>query len=60
MDPKPYGSHSLRRGGATAAAEHKVRMHVLKRHGRWLSDSVYLYVVDDLEEQLSVSATILE
>jgi integrase len=43
-----YGSHSLRRGGATAAAKAKVQMHVIKRHGRWASDAVYLYIVDVL------------
>jgi integrase len=54
-----YGSHSLRRGGATAAAKAKVRIHVIKRHGRWASDAVYLYIVDGLEEQLGVSAAVL-
>ena len=33
VDPKGYGSHSLRRGGATAVAVAKVRMYILKRHG---------------------------
>jgi integrase len=59
VDPAGYGSHSLRRGGATAAACAKVRMHVVKRHGRWRSDAVYLYIVDGLEEQLGVSAAVL-
>jgi integrase len=59
VDPKRYGSHSLRRGGATAAARAKIRTHVLKRHGRWESDAVYLYVVDDMTERLSVSAAML-
>jgi hypothetical protein len=31
-------------------------MHVIKRHGRWASDAVYLYIVDSLEEQLGLSA----
>ena len=60
IDPKPYGSHSLRRGGATAAAKQKIRMHVLKRHGRWRSDAVYLYITDSAEERLLVAASILE
>ena len=59
VNPTGFGSHSLRRGGATAAAKAKVQMHVLKRHGRWASDAVYLYIVDSLEEQLGVSAAIL-
>ena len=58
VDPKGYGSHSLRRGGATAAAK-KIRTHVLKRHGRWKSDAVYLYIVDDEETMLSVTEAIL-
>jgi hypothetical protein len=57
--PTGYGSHSLRRGGATAAAKAKVQMHVIKRHGRWASDAVYLYIVDGVEEQLGLSAAVL-
>ena len=59
VDPKGYGSHSLRRGGASAAAKAKVRMHLLKRHGRWRSEAVYMYIVDAPEEQLGVSQAIL-
>ena len=59
VDPAGYGSHSLRRGGATAAAKAHVRFHVLKRHGRWKSDAVYLYIVDGPEEQLGVSQAVL-
>jgi hypothetical protein len=59
MSSTGYGSHSLRRGGATAAARAKVQMHVVKRHGRWASDAVYLYIVDSIEEQLGLSAAVL-
>ena len=59
VDPTGYGSHSMRRGGATAAAKF-VRTHVLKRHGRWKSDAVYLYVDDDAETVLSVTDAILK
>ena len=59
VDPKGFDSHSLRRGGATAAAQAHVKMHVLKRHGRWLSDAVYMYIVDGPEEQLGVSQAVL-
>ena len=55
VDPKGYGSHSLRRGGTTAAMQAKVRTHLIKRHGRWSSDAVYLYMVDDIHEKLGVS-----
>jgi integrase len=59
VNPVGFGSHSLRRGGATAAAKAKVQMHVIKRHGRWASDAVYLYIVDAMEEQLGVSAAVI-
>jgi hypothetical protein len=55
VNPKGYGSHSLRRGGTTAAMQAKVRTHLIKRHGRWSSDAVYLYMVDDIHEKLGVS-----
>ena len=59
VDPKLYGSHSLRRGGATAAAALAVRVHILKRHGRWASDAVYLYIQDPNEARLEVSRALL-
>ena len=59
VDPKGYGSHSLRRGGTTAAAKAKVRMHVIKCHVRWVTDEVYLYIVDGLEEQVMVASAVL-
>ena len=59
VDPKGYGSHSMRRGAATAASEAHVKMHVIKRHGRWKSDAVYMYIDDSITQQLSVSQAIL-
>jgi integrase len=59
VDPKGYGSHSLRRGGTTEAMRNKVRTHVLKRHGRWASDAVYMYMVDDVAAKLQVSRAVL-
>jgi integrase len=44
VDPKPYGSHSLRRGGVTAAVAAGVAMHVIARHGNWRSNAVFAYV----------------
>ena len=41
------------------AAKAKVRLHVLKRHGRWKSDAAVLCIVDDEGEKLSVSKAIL-
>ena len=39
MDPELFGMHSLRAGGATAAANAGVPDRLFKRHGRWRSES---------------------
>ena len=39
IDPEPYGSHSLRRGGVTAAVAAGVDILVLARHGNWRSSA---------------------
>ena len=36
--PDRYGLHSLRAGGATAAANAGVQDRLFKRHGRWKSE----------------------
>ena len=54
-----YGSHSLRRGGATKAAAEKIQTYVMKRHGRWKSDAVFMYVVESVEDRLDVSRAVL-
>ena len=59
IDSSGYGSHSCRRGGATAAVAANVDLHLVKRHGHWKSDDVYLYVVDSVRARLSVSEAIL-
>jgi hypothetical protein len=59
IDSSGYGSHSCRRGGATAAVTASVDLHLVKRHGNWKSDAVYLYIVDSAEAQMSVSEAIL-
>ena len=59
VSPAGYGSHSMRRGGATAAAKMHIRMHVLKRHGRWKSDAVYLYIDESTKDRLQVSEAVL-
>ena len=56
MDPKAFGMHSLRAGGATAAARAGVADRLFKRHGRWRSESAKDgYVKDALETRLSVT-----
>lgn len=55
-DIKKYCLHSLRSGGATAAAQNGIKDRLFKRHGRWLSDTAKDgYVKDSLKERLSVS-----
>lgn len=56
LDPKEFGIHSLRSGGATAAANAGVPDRWFKRHGRWLSENAKDgYVKDKLEDRLSVT-----
>ena len=51
-----FGLHSLRSGGATAAAQAGIPDRMFKRHGRWKSEKVKDgYVKDNLAELLSVS-----
>ena len=56
LDPKQFGLHSLRSGGASAAANAGVPVRWFKRHGRWLSENAKDgYIKDKLEDRLSVS-----
>ena len=51
-----FGSHPLRFGGATAAANRDVSPQAIKEHGRWKSDkSKDLYCRSHLKHQLIVS-----
>lgn len=54
-----FGLHSLRAGGATAAANNNVDDRCWKRHGRWKSDSSKDgYVKDSTQKRLSVSQSL--
>ena len=54
-----YGLHSLRAGGATAAANGGIPDRLFKRHGCWKSDSAKDgYVEDSLESRLSVFSSL--
>ena len=56
LNRKLFGLHSLRRGGATEAANREVPDRLFKKHGRWKSDNAKDgYVSEDLETRLSVS-----
>lgn len=56
LDSKKFGVHSLRSGGATAAATSGVSDRLFKKHGRWKSDNAKDgYVHENLKSKLSVS-----
>jgi integrase len=50
-----FGLHSLRAGGASAAANAKVNDRCWRRHGRWKSDAAHGYIEDSISNKLSVS-----
>ena len=55
-DPKILGTHSLRKGGATAAARNSVEDRLFKKHRRRRSDkSKDKYVKESFEQKLFVS-----
>jgi hypothetical protein len=59
LDPKKFGLHSLRAGGATEAANRQVADRMFRRHGRWACDaSKDLYVKDNLSSLLSASRSL--
>ena len=56
LNPKNFGMHSLRSGGATAAANFGVPDRLFKKHGRWRSETAKDgYIKDTLKDGLSVS-----
>ena len=53
---KEFGLHSLRAGGASAAANAGVPDRLFKKHGRWKSENAKDdYIEDSLDSRLSVS-----
>ena len=54
-----YGLHSLRSGGASAAAQHGVSDRLISKQGRWASESARNgYIKDNLETRLSVTRSL--
>ena len=54
-----FGLHSLRAGGASAAANAGVSDRLFKRHGRWKTDQAKDgYIKDKLDSLLSVSKSL--
>ena len=59
LDANKFGLHSLRSGGATAAANAGVPDRLFKRHGRWRSENAKDgYVKDTLSCRIEVSKAI--
>lgn len=59
FDTTQFGLHSLRAGGATAAANAGVPDRLFKRHGRWRSETAKDgYVKDNQEALMSVSRSL--
>lgn len=55
-EPRKFGLHSLRSGGATAAASADIPDRLFKAHGRWRSETAKDgYVKDNINNILSVS-----
>ena len=58
-DPKQFSLHSLRAGGASAAANAGVPDRLFKRHGRWKSETAKDgYVKDSVAAMMSVSESL--
>lgn len=58
-DVSKFGVHSLRAGGATAAAQAGVQDRLFKRHGRWKTENAKDgYVKDSVKDLLSVSKSL--
>ena len=59
LDKSRFGLHSLRRGGATQAANSGINDRLFKKHGRWSSDKAKDgYVDESLNAVLSVSRSL--
>ena len=59
LDSKHFGLHSLRAGGATAAANLGVEDRLFKKHGRWRSDRAKDgYIKDSIKSLLYVSSNL--
>jgi integrase len=59
-DPSRFSTHSMRAGGASAAAAARVDPRMLQRHGRWARpESMNIYVKDRLQDKLEVSRAVL-
>ena len=51
LNPKRYGNHSFRAGGATDLFVARVPYYAIKKAGRWKSDAALVYYRDDDDVQ---------
>ena len=59
VDTKSFGTHSLRSGGATEAANAGIPDRLFKKHGRWRSEGAKDgYVKDNTQQLLRVSRSL--
>ena len=59
LDKRQFGVHSLRSGGASAAAQAGVPDRWFKRHGRWRSENAKDgYIKENLQDRLQVSRSL--
>ena len=54
VDLQRFSSHSLRKGGATAAANAGVGIDAIQMHGRWKSNAVFSYTLSAIRARLRV------
>ena len=59
INPTGFGSHSARRGGATAASEQGVIDLLIKRQGNWRSDAVYRYIDLPIHSRAAVNTAMM-
>ena len=56
VDPRSIGTHSLRSGGASAAANKNVSDRLIDKHGRWASGrSRDRYIKDSKQKRFEIS-----
>ena len=58
LEPSEWSSHSLRHGGATAAAARGICERLIMLHGRWKSTCVRIYIHESVQARLTVSRAI--
>ena len=60
LDKTKYGLHSLRSGGATAAASANIEDRIFNKHDRWKSDRAKDgYVKENIQKRLSVTKNLV-